>query len=530
MVEHKPVFHQFLKPLVDQPGSKYTLSKPVISGPEGLFQSYTNEYLQHLSSSSDLGSQANDINNSVLILATLSRDLKRVSKSDPDVSISLRASPSEPFVYSFLQSALVRVGLHAHGSVRMLLWTWDRDKFNLLPRHIAARKSTALALEERFLVEEIVGSAEAPVIRRPVKLEVHSAINAARRMALSGVKLPEARQSPLHRAILKSERAAKGSVDSQHESLLKGYEASQSSTTQDVELGADVENNIERAVQELEELEMALARGEITRNEVIGKDKRFKPLTKEYGRMSDLRSKFDALVRVKSESPTTINDDANRVAFKMLALAESERRVVSKEKGLESTWAVSLDTEKERMSDLYKSIQTDLAQTSSKQKLTTIRNTFDNLEAFRRQLLGWDGRVLEPLECESEEFYPSHKMTLLDFHPKRIFRVPGATRSIFEHNFVRILKHCFGLPIEVALEGTAHGAAAALLPKCPSLHDPLKGGRIHLDQLRVRMLTEEMWLEIIDAFEHWPLRPTDEVLISQLGKSTAFTDYDNSIG
>ena len=62
------------------------------------------------------------------------------------------------------------------------------------------------------------------------------------------------------------------------------------------------------------------------------------------------------------------------------------------------------------------------------------------------------------------------------------------------------------------LDQIAHGAAEALLPQCKTILDPAKGGHVHVEHVRVRLLTYEMLVELNAAWEAWPFKLPDTVL------------------
>ena len=86
------------------------------------------------------------------------------------------------------------------------------------------------------------------------------------------------------------------------------------------------------------------------------------------------------------------------------------------------------------------------------------------------------------------------------------------------------------MSIPAALDRLSHGAAEALLPQCPTICDPLKGGRMeqNLQHFRVRMLTLEHWRELAEAWYAWPFRKSDMELYAEMGTSSVFEDFDTN--
>lgn len=152
---------------------------------------------------------------------------------------------------------------------------------------------------------------------------------------------------------------------------------------------------------------------------------------------------------------------------------------------------------------------------------TSSQGSADNVAAFNQSppLLAWDRRTHEPLASFPADFYPRISLALLDFklrddHPKPVSLPDGMEqRARFRKiPFLRTLGKYPSYALATALDQRAHGAAAALIPACPSINDPARGGRINIEHMRVRMLTEQMWRELAEAWYRWPFRIDDETL------------------
>jgi len=79
--------------------------------------------------------------------------------------------------------------------------------------------------------------------------------------------------------------------------------------------------------------------------------------------------------------------------------------------------------------------------------------------------------------------------------------------------------------IEGALNSMAHGAADALIPQCPSLTDPAKGGHKHLEHVTIRLLTHEQLKELDEAWNRWPFKVPEEILQARIRLASNYNDF-----
>jgi len=132
----------------------------------------------------------------------------------------------------------------------------------------------------------------------------------------------------------------------------------------------------------------------------------------------------------------------------------------------------------------------------------------------------WDRRTAEPIIAHTNEFYRPRPLALLDFEPRS---TPLSTLTDLEQKYLAaMLRTIFFNPAQSladALNGMTPSAADALIPQCPSLHDPLRGGRRAVDQLRVRVLTLEMIRELTIALENWKFSPT----VAEISRNSPFS-------
>lgn len=132
----------------------------------------------------------------------------------------------------------------------------------------------------------------------------------------------------------------------------------------------------------------------------------------------------------------------------------------------------------------------------------------------------WHSRQFPPLYLDPKksvyalhEFGTSTPLSLLDVTPRDVdLRVPGlATAAEVATTAGRLAAFLFAyrsLPLATALERIASNAGVDLVPQCPSVTDPRRGGRLDPNQVSVRMLTREMFEELLRAWFEWPFRPS----------------------
>lgn len=147
-----------------------------------------------------------------------------------------------------------------------------------------------------------------------------------------------------------------------------------------------------------------------------------------------------------------------------------------------------------------------------RRRVNDIEAVIDNSEALRLKLLDWDNRPYEPLGVLDSEFDPPYALALLDYQPRPRPAFLKAGRSIIKTPFITLVRYHLESRIGLVLDQIAHGAAEALLPQCPTISDPAKGGHVHLEHVRIRVLTYEMLVELNAAWEAWPFKLPDAVL------------------
>lgn len=127
-------------------------------------------------------------------------------------------------------------------------------------------------------------------------------------------------------------------------------------------------------------------------------------------------------------------------------------------------------------------------------------------------ILAFYERSYEPLKANADDFWPEKGLSLFDFMPKeRDLAVPDLASSEeaarFCSELMQILFSSNSLTLPQALDRVGVNAAQDLIPMVPAITDARKGGRLDPNNVRVRMVTEEMLEGLVKAFFEWPFRP-----------------------
>nr|POE93198.1 hypothetical protein CFP56_19210 [Quercus suber] len=180
---------------------------------------------------------------------------------------------------------------------------------------------------------------------------------------------------------------------------------------------------------------------------------------------------------------------------------------------------------------IKKMLTTHIGGTSSRYK-----NIIDHQISFfsRPPGLPRDRRLYEPLKASEGEFWPPAKLMLLDFQPREInFLVKDLVTQAEQHTIISQLLtqllHATATPVGKAMDQIAPNMAEDLIPLCPSMSDPRKGGRLDAANMRVGMLTEDMIRELIVAFVEWPFRPSTVALELGAIGSASFTSEEDAV-
>lgn len=379
----------------------------------------------------------------------------------------------------------------------MLIWIPETEKYLILPRAVNGRSSHRPRLEDVAHITEVVGSAVTAHNKRRSRDEICSAIHTAQKMREAGLTFPQSRASPLHQAVLES---FDDTITEENSGLsyltVDGHPLPRASS-------------LVRKIEQLEALEKRFAEKQFVKSTKNEADKRVVIVTPEYTQMTTLAAELEELVPSTKKSWSNSNIDT---------LIVDEEALVR----LERTATDPSISERERTSATEQANALAAKLSAARSRLTerearALATTVDNTLALRNSpaLMACDRRPFEPLFAKRTSFYPSVNLALLDINPDARQASEGDDfRFLAAHLLVQTFRAFKLATITEALGRTWYGAAEAILTpeKCPTLFDPQKGGRLHVENMRVRMLTPGMLIELCAAWDEWPFRATDDQL------------------
>lgn len=412
---------------------------------------------------------------------------------------SIVGSPSEPFTYAYLQSIIKRDGFNSRGLVRVLLWVLDSDKFCVVSKSVSGRSLKGIRLEDVTQVTEVVGLTAPPYHKRRSRYEVASAIRVAQKMKEAGIVQPKNRSSELHLAAVESSEEVDSheKTDDLDKVIVNGEALPESSP-------------LVKKLAELDALERQYADGNFKKSMPKSgqSDKRWAVHSPEYARILALRAEIDALLPSSALTWSSDRMDAVQILEESLLGLE----MASCDPSLPPADRPAVLAQMEELALKVRAAKARLPE----RDLNALANNFENAFALRQSppFLAWDRRVREPLTADPGEFEPNVNLALLDIQPRDPAMDSVDFAVLYNHPLVRALRLSKAPSVVEALERLSHGAAAALLAegKCPSVKDPRRGGRVCVENLRVRMLTPQMLAELCAAWDEWPFRATKDEL------------------
>lgn len=357
------------------------------------------------------------------------------------------ASIAALMIHQLISSIRHQSGVQRYGQVRMLIWMQDREKKQILPRSNLHRRKSSVEVEISCEdIVEVVGSGEhIDATRRDHSIDLEVAHRVRSRMDTNNIITPSQRQTELQK-----ELEALSSKDGQ---------CPQDSGAMSKPFNNEIQSSNTRA--------SSVAQSNARR----GKNLSIK--------LEKLLAEYDKLIaqyKVDFTKPGANKDQLlDTLSHKIAA------------------WSSSLDIGYWDHAKFMASFA-------------------DRLLARRDvPVLAWDRRPYEPLVTSATEFYPEAPMALLDLQPKLPWPVLQSSKQVNHDTFEMILSGLFMVPTNSVVKGLkslAPGADEWIVPRCPSLRDPIEGGCPHLDMLTIRMLSLKHLEDITKAWFAWPLAPS----------------------
>ncbi|KAK4150999.1 hypothetical protein C8A00DRAFT_45720 [Chaetomidium leptoderma] len=481
LMEPDEVFYRpFLEPLLERPGTKLLPESGIVW--EQLNTILNPASLPHQTERRYAADETPQRNDTLLVTMNLSMYPKR----------KFRTFDSLAQLVLFQVISGIRPGalFQKYGLVRMLIWTEDQEKGSVVPRTVQRRRKMAIEseLSTDYVCEIAGGEAEDLLSGRPVHwyrrdeaLDFESTQKTLDRMKENGFVIPPGRE-PLH-------------VEEFLEFAKLGN---------DPTVGNKM--SIERPFMvEMANLETAFANGE------------FEKGSKPHMRMKVLgylatytARRFTALTELVKER------DAAVQAYLDAGTDKVQLRKATK---LCQAWS-------DKVNGLEKTIRAE------------VLLACDNLQVLRQDppVLNWDRRYAEPLRTRPNDFFPQVPCTLLDIQPKAVAPVlrdmgPNSTRGgdMFDLILRGLVQRSLD-PVSKSLNTIYAGAGEGVMPHCPSLGDPRRGGSPMkgMGELSTRTLSEKQLIEITEGWLKWPFKPEYSELVSRTVDDIADDDDEGT--
>jgi transcription factor 1 len=552
-------YKPLLKPLLDAEGSTYKFIPKSGVIWSSLQEALSPELLPCQKTLDHGDSRLEEPNHTLLLVANLGYNPRKPYRG----FLSL---PSL-VIYQLLSAARSHSLFHKYGLIRMLIWVDDEEKRMVLPRNIVNRRKGTIEAEVTCsdIVEVASSTDAAGTFLRDHTIDLESSIAVLKRMKEVGIKTPQGRLGPLQieategmSSSPKAEPKKKREFYKDLEDLERRFAAGEFSMLMDTPgkcVPSESLNKRRRSLQTSEWTHMATLISREKTAQKKGKDFAYKE------ELHQLRERFAAGEFQKYPSPEVemLADGRRRRApetspyspeFQRLqylrrrsksegkreriaqTLCEDYDAIMSMRRellNLEGSAADSLLQEINERFDLWRE---EFALIKNDQDTSSVVcNMLDNRSVYSQDppVLFWDRRKAEPLRTDPDEFFPRTGMALLDFQPRSMWPVLRenfpANYDVFEY----IISNLLILPTQSVRQGLtslAPGAFDWLIPECPSITDPNKGGNPDLDLMRVRCLSQEMYKEIIEAWMRWPFRPSRYELLGRVGSEIHDPDGD----
>ncbi|MCJ1239092.1 hypothetical protein MMC14_007085 [Varicellaria rhodocarpa] len=393
-------------------------------------------------------------------------------------------------IYNYLRSLQEGSGFHTNGGVRLLLWMPDKQKVSIVPRCLYFRKTISVLTELLCHTEEITGDANDSGRQRDEDVEYRSSQKSAAFMKKQGIHIASNRLASLPRQIQETQTE---NVDN---------------NSNDPPSPLDSDRNYRSWHRELLDLEKGFADGRYSayvgglpglvevKSGKPSKEDMGRKYTPEYARYTHLRR--DRRNQRKKEK-----------LFQDLAREKEE--IAAMETSVQKGSNLSEDDRKAKIQELHERNKLFMSKLDdfNEENLAKFQDVADNRRAFLNNppLLLWDQRTAEPMIAENKEFHPANSTALLDFQPRPLVKPKTQLQKAYLKAMLNSMFVVSSQSVVSALDSMALGAAEALTPHAPSLHDPDQGGAHDLAELRVRMITPKMLEELMVAWEKWPFAP-----------------------
>ncbi|KAF2084524.1 S-adenosyl-L-methionine-dependent methyltransferase [Saccharata proteae CBS 121410] len=486
LIEEDEAYMPLLRPYLDAPGSTYVHAPYDGGRPAGFARTLDEGYLPDQQALSKDDPRLNQPNNTLLVMANLTR-----SYISSKVNSELYKRHN---VHALTTAAFTHSLFHQYGLIRMLLWVDEGVKDAMIPRSLAMNAYTMgfnWAANANIVADTSPdrlgrGSPDAG----GVDVDFASAVQTARKMQWSGMKLPPGRSWEYH------EKAWEMSTRLEHSEQPESLH----------HLLPEVTTRDTLAKDELQELELAYASGNLGRflgQPTNGGSVQPRNIDPRFIRMLYLQKmeKFYQARRSRGSKPNEKYIAHLRLTRRMF---ETDFRLRSGKASNEEYMAATKAMH--QMGEDCIAIEKSSMIPSSARMFRLAR---DNRNAYYVDppFLMWDRRQYEPLKILKDELRATDGAALLDVQPKPPSRTITADELAYWKKFVELLYTRPSSTIKAALEHMAAGSSEVVLERVPSLSDLSRGGSLNPGMLSVRALSPELLDDVVQAYRSWIFRP-----------------------
>ncbi|KAF2752225.1 hypothetical protein M011DRAFT_393140 [Sporormia fimetaria CBS 119925] len=478
------VFGEYLEPLVKKPGSKFRLVQGDASYFDGLEQLLREGLFPHQNPLPAGSVPSREPNTTLLVTGTIVWNPKH-----PGLNFFSMAGQ---MLHHFIRTSWVNEGYHVCGPVRSLLWVPSDDTKFALNKSAMAVSRTSAMVDKVAAVSEVVKPGHAQDDRhwvREARYEIESLVRAMQRMEKNGVAMPPHRRESIH-AFADDIRKMTNDTGVMSTGALNDYLQAQEEAGV-LTVGLVPEQIRKQWLWEMEWKKRAPPPPPIDEPKKKGR----RPVPEEQKRLARARASATRVLKVRTALDELVDFGYSNYQLE-LKIAEMEDGPQKEAMNRE------LDA---LMADFHEKVRNTDAHTRP-----SIATQLDERLALRSPtpLLQWDRRAYEPLVMQPDEIYPICPVSLLDIQPN----IRPAEETDEEYEYLQDMAS--GLltrkssPVGEALE-TLHPGASQLIDQVPAIRDPKRGGRPRVEEMRARMLTQEMIAGLSKAFREWPFRNPD---------------------
>ncbi|KAI4618009.1 uncharacterized protein J4E87_008018 [Alternaria ethzedia] len=487
-------FKDFLDPLLTAPGSRYSL----VEQDPTVLQTYrdmvANGVFPHQTVLDAEDPKAQEPNNTLLVTGSLAWDPRL-----PGLGFD---SMAKQLAYHFASAAWTNDLFHAYGMVRTLLWVQHDDFSGMIAQSINEMTKTNRLMQmlqdtTLFIQPERASrsTGRASSGREP-QYEIEAIVRALKKGKENGMELPSHRRDHIHDFAEEVDQISNGTGVTSFQTIQDYLRTQQLAGRNPIGLLSpgliEYYDFMRRVINVFPQVDL--------NDPTDAKGKRTKrPVPPDHPYKDDIRKFYRestgmALTQRKKLLAASIADIGE-------AIYKLECKIVDMPDGPEKAAAMA------ELSDLETQWKQGLDSQNANYAKVPATEIDDRL-AIRSPpspRLQSDSRPFEPLVMRKNEAWPQSRLALVSAEP--FPRPVGGSPDFYEwaRDFI------FGLfahpsdGINHALDKLQHGLSD-IIKDCPSLKDPKKGGRLQMEHLRVRMLTSEMILELVEAYRTWPFK------------------------